>query len=96
MHSASISDPEVINVVYGGRADFTTARYSKKCTTDETRHGAMRHSVAGAFTPNAVLDSEKWIDAPIKELLDVTSKKTYFNLSSMILWYAMDADVYHF
>lgn len=60
-------------------------------TSDETRHGALRRSVANAFTPTAVLDYERWIDATIEELIDVMSKKETFDLSSMILWYTMDA-----
>ncbi|KAI0377727.1 cytochrome P450 [Hypomontagnella monticulosa] len=105
VHNVSISDPEVINIVYGSRAGFTTADSYKVLigiqngkevpslvsTTDESRHGALRRSVAGAFTPNAVLDYEKWVDATIEELLDIISKKTTFDLSSMILWYTMDA-----
>lgn len=60
-------------------------------TADETRHGALRRSVANAFTPTAVLDYEKWIDATIEELLITVSKKKTFDLSSMTLWYTMDA-----
>lgn len=60
-------------------------------TSDETCHSALRRSVANAFTPTAVLDYERWIDATIEELIDVMSKKETFDLSSMILWYTMDA-----
>ncbi len=60
-------------------------------TADEVRHGALRRSVANAFTPTAVLDYEKWIDASIEELLDLVSKKSTFDISSIILWYNMDA-----
>ncbi|KAI0119692.1 cytochrome P450 [Daldinia grandis] len=103
--SISISDPEVISVVYGSRAGFITADSYKVLvgiqngkevpslvsTSDETRHGALRRSVANAFTPTAVLDYEKWIDATIEELIGIMSKKETFDLSSMILWYTMDA-----
>ncbi|KAI1458106.1 cytochrome P450 [Annulohypoxylon moriforme] len=105
VRSVSISDPEVINVAYGSRAGFTTADSyrvlvgisngkevpSLVSTRDETRHGALRRSVANAFTPTASLEYEKWIDATIAELLDVVSKKKTFDLSSMILYYTMDA-----
>ncbi|KAI1662893.1 cytochrome P450 [Daldinia decipiens] len=105
VRSISISDPEVINVVYGSRTGFITADSYKVLvaiqngkevpslvsTSDENRHGALRRSVANAFTPTAVLDYEKWIDATIEELIDVISKKETFDLSSMILWYTMDA-----
>ncbi|XXG95708.1 hypothetical protein Hte_001978 [Hypoxylon texense] len=105
VRSISISDPEVIAVVYGSRAGFITADSYKVLvgiqngkevpslvsTADETRHGALRRSVANAFTPTAVLDYEKWIDATIEELLVVVSKKKTFDISSMILWYTMDA-----
>lgn len=60
-------------------------------TADESRHGALRRSVANAFTPTAVLDYEPWIDATIVELLKSIEKKTTFDLSSMILHYTMDA-----
>lgn len=62
-------------------------------TRDEVRHAALRRSVASAFTPTAVLDYEGSIDATIRELLAaIDSKKgAAFDLSSMILWYTMDA-----
>lgn len=60
-------------------------------TADETKHGLLRRAVANAFTPAAVLDYEEWIDATIAELLDIVSRKSTFDLSSMILWYTMDA-----
>ncbi|KAI1371034.1 cytochrome P450 [Hypoxylon crocopeplum] len=105
VRSISISDPEVINVVYGSRAGFITADSYKVLvgiqngkevpslvsTTDEGRHGALRRSVANAFTPTAVLDYEKAVDETIAELLDIISGKKTFDLSSMILWYTMDA-----
>ncbi|KAI1769361.1 cytochrome P450 [Hypoxylon sp. FL1150] len=106
VRSISISDPEVITVVYGSRAGFITADSYKVLvgiqngkevpslvsTADEARHSALRRSVANAFTPTAVLDYEKWIDATIEELLVIVGKKNMaFDLSSMILWYTMDA-----
>ncbi|KAI8959748.1 hypothetical protein F5Y11DRAFT_292133 [Daldinia sp. FL1419] len=101
----SISDPEVINIVYGSRVGFITADSYKVLiriqngkevprlvsTSDETRHGALRRSVANAFTPTPVLDYERWIDMTIEELMDLMSKKETIDLSSTILWYTMDA-----
>ncbi|KAJ2975729.1 hypothetical protein NUW58_g8274 [Xylaria curta] len=101
----SISDPEVINIVYGSRAGFVTADSYKVLlgyhngkdipslvsTRDEKQHGALRRSVANAFTPTAVLDYEKWIDMTIRELLESVARKQTFDLTSMILWYTMDA-----
>ncbi|OTB07521.1 hypothetical protein M426DRAFT_239774 [Hypoxylon sp. CI-4A] len=105
VRSISINDPEVINIVYGSRAGFITADSYKVLvgiqngkevpslisTADESRHGALRRSVANAFTPTAVLNYESCIDATIEELLDSLSRKTTFDLSSMILWYTIDA-----
>ncbi|KAI0107028.1 cytochrome P450 [Nemania sp. FL0031] len=101
----SISNPEVINVVYGSRAGFVTADsyqvllghkngkdvQSLVSTRDEKQHGALRRSVANAFTATAALDYENWIDMTIEELLVSVAKKTTFDLPSMILWYTMDA-----
>ncbi|KAI1327940.1 cytochrome P450 [Xylariaceae sp. FL0255] len=105
VRSISISDPEVINIVYGSRAGFVTADSYKVLvgiqngkevpslvsTRDEARHAALRRSVANAFTLNAALDYERWIDATIAEMLDAVAKKRTFDLSAMILWYSMDA-----
>lgn len=60
-------------------------------TRDEKQHGALRRSVANAFTPTAALDYEKWIDMTIAELLASVASKSTFDLTSMILWYTMDA-----
>ncbi|KAI0202517.1 cytochrome P450 [Astrocystis sublimbata] len=104
-NSISISDPEVINVVYGSRAGFITGEAyrvlsgrqngqdipSLVSTRDEKKHAALRRSVANAFTPNASLDYEEWIDLTIHELLQSVSKKSEFDVSAMMLWYTMDA-----
>ncbi|KAI1821714.1 cytochrome P450 [Xylaria intraflava] len=101
----SISDPEVINVVYGSRAGFTTADSYKVLaghqngkdipslvsTQDEKKHGALRRAVANAFTPSAALDYENWIDVTIKEFLESVARKPAFDMTSMVLWYVMDA-----
>lgn len=61
-------------------------------TADEARHSLLRRAVASAFTITATLDYEKWVDATISELLDVLARKrNAFDLSSMILWYTIDA-----
>ncbi|KAK5707297.1 hypothetical protein LTR17_020832 [Elasticomyces elasticus] len=60
-------------------------------TRDESRHGALRRAVAGAFTPTGVLDYETWIDESIAELLDVLFKRPSIDLSSTMLYYSMDA-----
>ncbi|KAI8955740.1 cytochrome P450 [Xylaria longipes] len=101
----SISDPEVIGIVYGSRAGFITADSynvllghqngkdipSLVSTRDEKQHGALRRSVANAFTPTAALDYEKWIDLTIEDLLKSVAKKSTFDLASIVLWYTMDA-----
>ncbi|KAI0539191.1 cytochrome P450 [Xylaria digitata] len=101
----SISDPEVIKVVYGSRAGFISAdsyevlrghQNGKEIRTllstrDEKQHGALRRSVANAFTSAAALDYEKWIDVTIGDLLESLTKKPKFDLVSMIVWYSMDA-----
>ncbi|KAI1745229.1 cytochrome P450 [Xylaria scruposa] len=101
----SISDPEVINVVYGSRAGFITAESYKVLmghqngkdipslvsTRNEKQHGALRRSVANAFTPTAALDYEKWIDVTIEELLESVARRPEFDLASTALWYTMDA-----
>ncbi|TKA78321.1 hypothetical protein B0A55_03622 [Friedmanniomyces simplex] len=51
----------------------------------------MRRSVASAFTPNAVLDYEPWVDESIAELLDVHSKRPSIDPFSTMLYYSMDA-----
>ncbi|TGJ84136.1 hypothetical protein E0Z10_g4622 [Xylaria hypoxylon] len=102
VRSISINDPEVIKLVYGSRAGFTTARLSSciqngkevpslVSTRDETRHAALRRSVANAFTQTAALGHESAVDATIGELLAKIGEKKTFDLSSMILWYTMDA-----
>ncbi|KAI5928246.1 cytochrome P450 [Camillea tinctor] len=107
VRSVSISDPEVINVVYGSRAGFITADSYKVLigiqngkevpslvsTADEARHGALRRSVANAFTPTASLDYESYIDETLTEFLDILSKKTQepFDLAALILYYTIDS-----
>ncbi|KAI1420292.1 cytochrome P450 [Xylaria sp. FL1777] len=95
VRSISINDPEVISVAYS--YDVLIGIQNGKevpslvSTRDETQHAALRRSVANAFTPTASLDYESSIDATIEELLMAIGKKRTFDLSSMILWYTMDA-----
>ncbi|KAJ3577662.1 hypothetical protein NPX13_g2907 [Xylaria arbuscula] len=92
VRSISISDPEAhsYDVLVGIQNGKEVP--SLVSTRDEARHAALRRSVASAFTPNAVLDYESSIDATIRELLAaISNKKAAFDLSSMILWYTMDA-----
>ncbi|KAI1390139.1 cytochrome P450 [Hypoxylon trugodes] len=105
VRSISVSDPETISTLYGSRAFITADSYkvlagiqngkevtSLLGTRDEARHNVMRRSVSSAFTPTASLDYEKWIDATVEDLFSIVSKKsTVFDLSSIILWYTMDA-----
>lgn len=61
-------------------------------TSDEARHGALRRAVAGAFSPNGVLEYETFVDETITELVDVLrAKKGAFDLAATILFYTMDA-----
>lgn len=61
-------------------------------TSDEVRHGALRRAVAGAFSPNGVLEYEPFVDETIIELLDVLrAKKGTFDLAATILYYTMDS-----
>ncbi|KAI0967038.1 cytochrome P450 [Xylaria arbuscula] len=104
VRSISINDSEVVTVVYGSRAGFITADSynvlvgiqngkevsSLISTRDESRHAALRRSVANAFTPTASLDYENAIDATTRELIVKIDTKTRFDLSSMILWYTVD------
>lgn len=61
-------------------------------TSDEARHGALRRAVAGAFSPNGVLEYEPFVDETIVELIDVLrAKKGAFDLAATILFYTMDA-----
>ncbi|OTA54203.1 cytochrome P450 [Hypoxylon sp. EC38] len=104
VRSISVSDPDAINVIYASRDGFTIADSYKVIvgiqngkeipslvSSNDALHGAMRRSVANAFTATAVLDYEKAIDTTIAELLDVVDKKTVFDISSMILWYSIDS-----
>ncbi|KAI1141801.1 cytochrome P450 [Hypoxylon sp. FL0543] len=104
VRSISISDPEAISVIYGSRDGFTIADSYKVVvgikdgkevpsliSSDDALHGAMRRSVANAFTAAAALDYEKAIDATIGELLEVMSRKNDLDLTSMLLWYSIDA-----
>ncbi|KAK3674138.1 hypothetical protein LTR78_005985 [Recurvomyces mirabilis] len=105
VRSISISDPSVVNVVYGSRAGFTTADSynvligisngkevaSLVSTNDEARHGALRRSVAGAFTQTNVMDYEPHVHESILELLELLSRKSTMDLAQIMLYYTMDS-----
>ncbi|KAJ4414179.1 hypothetical protein N0V82_008081 [Gnomoniopsis sp. IMI 355080] len=106
VRSISLSDPGAIDIIYGSRQGFTTAESYKVLigisngkevpslvsTSDEARHGALRRAVAGAFSPNGVLEYEPFVNETIMELLDVLrAKKGTFDLAATILYYTMDA-----
>lgn len=104
VNSVSISDPEAINTIYASRASFTSAAsyntlvgvangkevYSLVSAPD-AQHSALRRSVAGAFTPTAVLDYEKYIDDTIPELLYELEERKRFDFADMMTFYSMDA-----
>ena len=54
---------------------------SSMVTSGDAVHGAMRRSIAGAFTPAATLEYENSIDVTIAELLEFVGKKKVFNLN---------------
>ena len=90
VRSVSISSPDAISRIYGSRAGFITADSyavlvgisngkevpSLVSTADEVKHGALRRSIAGAFTPNGVLPLEQCIDQTMRELRDILDQKT--------------------
>ncbi|KAI0019795.1 cytochrome P450 [Xylariomycetidae sp. FL0641] len=107
-NSVSISDPEIIGAVYGARAGFITAESYKPLvgisngkeveslisTQDEARHGVLRRAVAGAFTPTAVLDYERWVDQTLAELLGVLGRRRRrrtLDLAATVMHYNVDA-----
>ena len=89
VRSVSISSPDAISRIYGSRAGFITADSYKVLvgisngkevpslvsTADEVKHGALRRSIAGAFTPNGVLPLEQCIDQTMRELRDILAQK---------------------
>ena len=89
VRSVSISSPDAISRIYGSRAGFITADSYKVLvgisngkevpslvsTADEAKHGALRRSIAGAFTPNGVLPLEQCIDQTMRELRDILAQK---------------------
>lgn len=104
VNSVSISDPDAISTIYASRAGFTSAAsyntlvgvangkevYSLVAAPDSL-HSALRRSVAGAFTPTAVLDYEKYIDETIPELLYELEERKTFDFADMMTFYSMDA-----
>jgi len=60
-------------------------------TSDENKHGALRRSVAKAFTPTASLDYEAHVDKTIPELIEALEKRHTVDMVEMLLFYSMDA-----
>ncbi|GAW17948.1 hypothetical protein ANO14919_074170 [Xylariales sp. No.14919] len=91
VRSISINDPEAesYKVIVGIQNGKEVP--SLGSTQDETRHDAIRRSIANAFTQTAALGHESQIDATIEELLVKIGENKTLDLSSMILWYTMDA-----
>lgn len=102
--SVSISDPEAISTIYVSRGGFTSApsygvlvgiangkEIYSLISAPESMHAALRKSVAPAFTANAVLDYEKYIDPTISELLEELEKRWVFDFPDMMTFYSMDA-----
>jgi cytochrome P450 len=104
VNNVSISDPEVISTIYSSRAKFSTAdsygtlvgvsngkEVYSLISCPESVHGALRRAVAGAFTPTAVLDYEKYIDETIPEFLYELETRKTFDFADMSRFYSMDA-----
>ena len=60
-------------------------------TADENKHGALRRSVAKAFTPNAALGYEVHVDKTIPELIEALDQHQNVDMTEMLLFYSMDA-----
>ena len=60
-------------------------------TRDETRHGAMRRSIASAFTPAGVLAYEPYVDTTIRELVELLGRKSSCDLPFIVGLYSMEA-----
>jgi len=103
INCVSISDPAAITTIYASRAKFTSADSYKTLigvsngkevytviSAPDQLHAALRRSVAGAFTPTAVLDYEKYIDQTIPELLEELEKRKTFDFAEMMTFYSMD------
>lgn len=107
VNSVSINDPSAISIIYGSRAGFVTADSYKVIVgisngkevpslvsmADEAKHGAMRRSIASAFTPAGVLDYEVHVDETLPELVDamVARREIVVNLSEWMMYYSMDS-----
>ena len=109
VNSISISTPSAIPTIYGARAGFVTADSYKVLTgisngkevpslvstAEESKHGALRRCVAGAFTPSGVLPLEGCIDQTIREFRDILKLKfkraDEFDLPWWMLLFSMDS-----
>lgn len=60
-------------------------------TSDEAKHGALRRSVATAFSSTRALDYEPFIDQTIPDLVSALQRHETVDLAEMLLFYSMDA-----
>ena len=106
VRSVSISSPDAISRIYGSRAGFVTADSYKVLvgisngkevpslvsTADESKHRALRRSIAGAFTPNGVLSLEPCMHQTMREFRDILGQnKEAINLPMWMLLFSMDS-----
>ena len=105
VRSISVSDPSVVDMVYGSRSGFVVAHSynvlvgisngkevpSLVSTRDETRHGQLRRSVAGAFTVRGAQDYECFVDATIPDLIRALHRDPKTDLPHLLMLYSMDS-----
>jgi len=60
-------------------------------TSDETKHGVLRRSIAKAFTPSAVLDYEAFIDQTLPDLVTALERHQTVDIHEILLYLAMDS-----
>ena len=60
-------------------------------TADEAKHGALRRSVAKAFTPTGILDYEVYVDQTIPDLVDALGRHETVDLAEYMMFYSMDS-----
>jgi cytochrome P450 len=92
-----------ITTIYASRAKFISSDSYKTLigvsngkevytviSAPDQLHAAIRRSVAGAFTPTAVLDYEKHIDQTIQKLLEELETRKTFDFAEIMTFYSMD------
>ena len=60
-------------------------------TSDEAKHGALRRSVAKAFSPTAALAYEPLVDQTLSDLVSALKRYETVDIAEMLLFYSMDA-----